>query len=205
MAASMNQSLSISGYCKNCRHDHKANPYLKERPDLQNKSICTNRYCFCNSFEPVTNFDYLHKETLDYYQDKLNELKNTTAKVEWLLTNIPDSRDFDEWAFLRLYWHFCYGFTQGSIFTAQMVLTLGHPSPEIIRRVKQGICHKELEKWRNHELDLKDAKYLPHDESILIARGIKQKAFHDYSFLVKSLLPENSQQQTLENYLGAVA
>ncbi len=137
--------------CNNCNHHHASTEPM----------VCTLLNCTCdeNSFEP-----YLEQKSFQYYTSVIEQFDTIHKKIKYLLTEIPEFRNYTNKQFVFAYWHYNNNFCPGmklEIPTYQELV-----DPETIRRCKQKV--------------VADNPELTPDEKTESFKGIKKTAIEEW-------------------------
>lgn len=185
--------------CGNCDHYHAGS----------DPNLCTLLHCDCDekSFRPLC--DKINGvETFQYYQSVIQKLEDMRERIRYMLLNIPDMRNTDDWEFENQYWHYYLNFCTGMTFSVEIFHAIHtEAQPDLISRMRRKICEPErqaivilqqeiiVDKLTNKDgryweiqseikRIIREAKFLPTDYELLKAKGIKE-------FAVKEALLES--------------
>jgi len=136
--------------CNNCTHYHASTEPF----------VCTLLNCSCdeNSFEP-----YIEKKSFQYYTSVIESFESVHEKIKYLLTEIPEFRNYTNKDFVFAFWHYNNNFCPGMKLEIPIYTELA--DPETIRRCKQKVVEE------NPELGA---------DKIQSFKNIKQKAIEDW-------------------------
>lgn len=116
--------------CNNCTH-----PHATTEPQ-----VCTWLNCNCdeNSFQP-----YIEKKSFQYYTSVIAKHNAIHKTIKYLLTEIPEFRNYSNKDFIFTFWHYNNGFCPGMKLEIPMYKEL--VDPETIRRCKQKVVEENPE------------------------------------------------------------
>ncbi len=110
--------------CSTCGHYHKSDNDTK---------VCTLLSCMCDitKFQPI-----IETKSLDYYQQVISQMETNQEKIEYLLKEIPEFRNYTNKEFVFAFWHYNFGYVP------PLDVYIKLTDPETIRRCKQKVVEQ---------------------------------------------------------------
>ncbi len=141
--------------CGACGHQHAETSPM----------VCTLIDCHCGHEEYIPAAEIKQRQSLQYMQQVMAEYSRIRDKVEFILRDIPNTREFSNKQFLFSYWHLAHNFVLGHVLTPETYQELD--DPESVLRARRKLVEEH-------------PQYGPADPEAAEKRDLKQAAIKEW-------------------------